>query len=239
MPAVIRRRAACAAASSVAVVAALLAVLAPSATAQTRECFLLTHCTSVAGPWVVISPLGQQPIPAGSDLACPDGDPMQLPVGSDYELQGDFPTEPVVTRFMPGPGVGLINGSVGYFWALSLRANSSGAFRAHLGCIPRPAGAAPAAAQTDSATVVRTRTTRLRPSQTVRSTRRCHKGESLVRGLAGVRFHREEAPTALEVRHVALTHRTEGGRVRARVRTGPSVGDRERVTLQVLAFCER
>jgi len=238
------RRAVRGASASVAVVAAVLAVMAPSAGAQTRECFLLTQCTSVAGPWVVFSPLGQIPIPAGTSVVCPDG---QLPVGSDYELDG--PNGPGgsflkvnVTRFMPGPGVGLITGSVAYFWAVSLSADS-GAFRPHVGCIPRPKGQAAlqtaTAAQAGSTTVVRTRTTRLHPSRTVNRTHRCRRGERLVRGLAGVRFHRERPPTAQELRDVTVTHRTRGRRVHARVRTGPTVGDHERVTLQILAICAR
>jgi hypothetical protein len=237
------RRAVGAASASVAVVAAVLAVTAPSAAAQTRECFLLTQCTSVAGPWVVFSPLGQIPIPAGTSVVCPDG---QLPVGSDYELDG--PNGPGgsfrnvnVTRFMPGPGVGLITGSVAYFWAVSL-STDSGAFRPHVGCIPRPKGQAAlqaATAQAGASTVVRTRVMRLHPSRTVASSHRCRRGERLVRGLAGVRFHRERPPTARELRDVTVTHRTSGHRVRARVRTGPTVGDHERVTLQILAICER
>jgi hypothetical protein len=239
------RRIARAASALVALVAAVLAVMAPSAAAQTRECFLLTQCTSVAGPWVVFSPLGQKPIPAGTSVACPDSDRLQLPVGSDYELDGPGgPTsflDVEVTRFMPGPGVGLITGSVAYFWAISL-SDSSGAFRPHVGCIPQPKGqAAPqaATAQAGATSVVRTRTTRLRPSRTLRSSHRCRRGERLVHGLAGVRFHRERPPTARELRDVAVTHRTSGRRVHARVRTGPTVGDHERVTLQILAICAR
>ena len=112
---------------------------ARSASAQTRECFLLTQCTSVAGPWVVFGPLGPQPVPAGTSVACPDSDRLQLPVGSDYELTGPASSfvNVNVTRFMPGPGVGLINGSVAYFWAISL-SDSSGAFRPQVGCIPQP-----------------------------------------------------------------------------------------------------
>jgi hypothetical protein len=234
------------AAAAVAVVAAVFAVMAPSATAQTRECFLLANCTSVAGPWVVFSPLGKMPIPAGTSVACPEGDRMQLPVGSDYELDG--PAGPGgsfinvnVTRFMPGPGVGLINGSVAYFWAVSL-STDSGAFRPHVGCIPRPSGQAAspsAAAQSRPTTVVRTRTTRVRPSRTTNSSHRCRRGERLVRGFAGVRFHTERPPTARELQDVTVTHIMRGRRVHASVRTGTTVGDRERVTLQVLAICER
>jgi hypothetical protein len=54
-----------------------------------------------------------------------------------------------------------------------------------------------------------------------------------------VRFHRERPPTARELRDVTMTHRRRGRRVHARVRTGPTVGDRERVTLQILAICAR
>lgn len=232
-----------AASASVAVVAAVVAVMAPSAAAQTRECLLLPQCTSVAGPWVVFSPLGPKPLPAGTTVDCPD-DPQQLPVGSDYELDGPgAPWQDVmVTRAMTAPGVGLITDNTAYFWALALSPNSSGAFRPHVGCIPWPKGqAAPqtATAQTAATSVVRTRTTRLRPSRTVRSSHRCLPGERLVRGLAGVRFHRERPPTARELRDVTMTHRTRGRRVHARVRTGPTVGDHERVTLQVLAICAR
>jgi hypothetical protein len=231
-----------AASASVAVVAAVLAVMAPSAAAQTRECFLLTQCTSVAGPWVVISPLGPNPIPAGTSVACPDSDSLQLAVGSDYELTGAAEPFPDVTRFMPGPGVGLITGSVAYFWAISLSPNVYGAFRPHIGCIPQPrsrGAAQTAAAKAGATTVVRTRTTRLRPSRTVTSSHSCRRGERLVRGLAGVRFHRQRPPTARELRDVTVTHRTQGRRVHARVRTGPTVGDHERVTLQILAVCVR
>jgi hypothetical protein len=235
------RRVVRAAWASVAVVGAVLVVMAPSAGAQTRECFLLTQCTSVAGPWVVVSPLGEKPIPAGTSVACPDSDIPQLPVGSDYEFTGAAQPFPDVTRFMPGPGVGLITGSVAYFWAISLSADSSGAFRPHVGCIPQPRSQAArqtaTTAQAGATTVVRTRTTRLRPSRTVRGSHRCRRGERLVRGLAGVRFHRERPPTARELRDVTVTHRTRGRRVHARVRTGPTVGDHERVTLQILAVC--
>ncbi len=231
-----------AAAALVAAMTLTLLAAAPAG-AQTRECFLLTQCTSVAGPWVVFSPLGQTPIPAGTDISCPDGDRMQLPVGSDYELDG--PNGPGgsfinvnVTRYMPGPGVGLINGSVAYFWAVSL-SRDSGAFRPHIGCIPRPARPAPAAAQAGPTRVVRTRTTRLHPSRAHRLSHRCRPGERLQHGFAGVRFHRERPPTAREIREAETTYATRDGRVRARVRTGPSVGDHEKVTLQVLVICAR
>jgi hypothetical protein len=66
---------------------------------------------------------------------------------------------------------------------------------------------------------------------------RCKRGERLVRGLASVHFHRERAPSARELRDVEITHRTKGRRVIARVRTGERVGDRERVTVHLIAVC--
>jgi hypothetical protein len=236
-----RRRVVRAASALVTLVTVALAVAAPSG-AQTRECFLLTQCTSVAGPWVVISPPGEKPVPAGTSVECPDSDTLELPVGSDYELTGAAQPFPEVTRYMAGPGIGLITGSVAYFWAISLSENSSGAFRPHVGCVPQPRGQAAAqtaAAEAGATNVVRTRTTRLRPSRTVTSSHRCRRGERLVRGLAGVRFHRERPPTARELRDVTFTRRTRGRTVHARVRTGPTVGDHERVTLQLLAVCAR
>jgi hypothetical protein len=100
----------------------------------------------------------------------------------------------------------------------------------------RPSRAPGTPAQAGATCAVRTPTTRLRPSRTVRSGHRCRRGERLVRGLTGVRFHRERLPTAIELRHVTMTHRTPGRRVHARAH-GPTVGDRERVTLQILAIC--
>jgi hypothetical protein len=236
-----RRRLVRAASALVILVTVALATAARSE-AQTQECSLLTQCTSVAGPWVVFSPMGpNKVIPAGTTVGCPES---QLPAGSDYELDGpDGPggyfNDVHVTRDMPGPGVGLITGSDAYFFGVSL-SSASGAFRPHVGCIPWPKGQP--VPQTATATagprgVVRTRTMRLHPSRSVRASHRCRPGEHLVRGFAGVRFHRERPPTARELGEVIVTHRRAGRRVHARVRTGPTVGDHERVTLQVLAIC--
>jgi hypothetical protein len=238
-----RRRPVGAASALVVLLTVALAVASPSG-AQTRECLLLTQCTSVAGPWVVFSPMGpQKALPAATTVNCPDG---QLPVGSDYELDGPngpggYFDDVYVTRAMTGPGVGLITGSDAYFWTVSL-SSASGAFRPHLGCIPWPKGqAAPqiAATQASPTHVLRTRTMRLRASRTVTTSHRCKRGERLARGFAGVRFHRERPPTAGELRDLTMTHGRRGSRVHVRARTGPTVGDHERVTLQVLAVCTR
>jgi len=87
--------------------------------------------------------------------------------------------------------------------------------------------------------LIRTREVRLHPARTVTSSHRCRAGERLVGGVAGVLFYRRRPPMARELRDVTVTHRTGRRRVRARVRTGPTVGDHERVTLQILAACAR
>ena len=202
---------------------------------------MLTQCTSVGGPWVVIPPANPLPVPAGVTVSCPDDDDLLLAVGSDYELSGGGGGPPPdVNRFMPGPGVGLITGGNAFFFAVTLT-DVAASFRPHVGCIPQPRQAAPqgAAVAQRRSRVVRTRELRLRPSRTVTTSHRCRRGERLRRGLAGVLFHRRRPPTARELGNVTVTHRRLGRRVRASVRTGPAVGDRERVTLQIVAVCER
>jgi hypothetical protein len=219
----------------VALVTVALAVAAPSG-AATRECFLLKQCTPVAGPWVVIPATGPTTVPAGATVSCPDSDTLSLAVGSDYELSGGGLPPADVTRYMPGPGIGLVTGSNAFFYAVNF-SDTPASFRPRVGCIPQPR--AQAALQTGAAPSVRSRVVRLRPSRIVKVSHRCRRGERLVRGFAGVRFHRERPPTARELRDVTATHRTRGRRVHARVRTGPTVADHERVTLQILAVCAR
>lgn len=221
--------------------ATVLAVAAPTSAAATRECFLLTHCTSVVGPWVVIPAADPTPIAAGTLLNCPDSDPIQLAVGSDYEQSGGAGGRPpYVTRLMPGPGIGLIRGASAYFFAVSLTDVAS-SFRPHLGCIPQPGGQAALRAPTRRrrSAVIRIREVRVHPTHTVAVSHRCRAGERLIRGFAAVLFHRRRPPTARELSDVTVSHRRVGQRVRARVSTGPTVGDHERVTLQVLAVCRR
>ena len=130
-----------------------------------------------------------------------------------------------------GPGIGLINGATALFVAIN-RSATAASFRPRIGCVRQPGGAA----ARGGGTRVRTRELALGPSRTVRATHRCRRGERLVRGTAGVLFHRDRPPAARELRDVDVRHHRGKTRVRARVRTG---GDRERVTLQVHAVCRR
>jgi hypothetical protein len=238
---VLRRRNAPAAWLPVCLVAAVLAVAVPTSAAATRECFLLTQCTPVVGPWVAIPAAHPEPVPAGVTVSCPDDDSLQLAVGSDYELSGGGGGPPPdVNRLLPGPGVGLITGSNAFFFAVTLT-DTSASFRPHVGCIPQPRQAAQRgpAVERGRPGVVRTRELRLGPSRAITGSHRCRSGERLTRGLAGVLFHTRRPPTSRELRDLTMTHRRLGQRVRASVRTGPTVGDRERVTLQILAICGR
>jgi hypothetical protein len=219
----------------VAVVAAVLVAAVPAG-AATKECFLLTQCTPVVGPWVVVPATGPTTVPAGVTVLCPDSDSLLLAVGSDYELSGAGLPRPAVSRFMQGPGIGLITGAPAYFYAVNF-STTAASFRPHVGCIPQAAAQAAMQTPTGTSDVVRTREVRLRPSRTVTGSHRCVGGERLLQGVAGVLFHRRRPPTARELRNVTVTHRTGDDRVRARVRTGAGVGDRERVTLQMLAVC--
>ena len=231
-----RRRALAATAALAGVVVVALAIATPSQ-AATRECFLLANCTPVIGPWVVVPALDSPPVPADVTVGCPDSDDLLLAVGSDYELAGAGTPPPDVTRFMPGPGIGLINGGNAFFFAISM-SHTAASFRPHVGCVPQPGGQ-PATAGQSGSDRVRTREVALHPSRTTKAGHHCRPGERLVRGSAGVLFHRDRPPTARELRDVDVTHRHGKARVRARVRTGASVGDRERVTLQILAVCVR
>ena len=122
-------------------VVAVLAAAATPAGAATKECFLLTQCTPVAGPWVVLPATGPTTVPAGATVTCPDSDRQLLAVGSDYELSGAGTPRPAVTRFMQGPGIGLITGGVALFYAIN-PSTTAGSFRPHAGCIPQPAAQA-------------------------------------------------------------------------------------------------
>ncbi len=233
-----RHRRLCLVLATSSAVAAALALAAPAGAQRPRECFLLSNCTSVVGPWVVIPAANPIPIPAGVTVSCPDsGGELQLAVGSDYELAAGATPPPDVTRFMAGPGAGLLTGGSAPFFAVSFSRNAT-SFRPHVGCTSRDSVPA-APVQAEPVHVLRTRELSLRPSRTVQRSHRCRSGERLVRGVAGVLFHREAPPTARELRDVTVSHRTGRRRVRATVETGRRVGDHERVTLQILAVCAR
>ena len=222
-------------------VAAAFAAL-PSSAAATNECTFLADCTSVPGPWVVV-PAGTRatPFTSGATVLCPSGDSDQLAIGSDYQLSGGGPLQPFINRFLPGPGAGLITGADAHFFAVNFDSPAA-AFRPLVGCVqtsgPQARDAA-AGLQRGSRHAVRTREVRLRPSRRAKHIHRCRQGERLVNGVPGILFHTRRPPSAREMRDVTVTRRITRRGVQVSASTGPSVGDDERVTLQILAVCRR
>jgi hypothetical protein len=214
-----------------AIVAAFAATL-PASAAATKECFLLTECTPVAGSWVEI-PGGSVGAPAvtGATLSCPSTNQLQLAVGSDYELTGGSPLT-YVSRFIAA-GAGMINGGNASFLVVNFGAKS-GAFRPHIGCIPLNG------TQTaQSSRIDRIREVRLHPSQAATYSDGCHHGERLVRGFAGVLFDQSRPPSLRQLRAVTFTDRRVGQGIRVSVRTGRDVGRHQGVELQITAICRR
>jgi hypothetical protein len=214
-----------------AVVAAFAAAL-PASAAATKECFLLTQCTPVAGSWVEI-PAGSVGAPAvtGATLSCPSTNQLQLAVGSDYELTGGSPLT-YVSRLIAG-GAGMINGGNASFLVVNFGAKS-GAFRPHIGCIPLNGTQA-----VQSSRIDRIREVRLHPSQAATYSDGCRHGERLVRGFAGVLFDQSRPPSLRQLHGVTFTDRRVGQGIRVTVRTGREIGSHQRVELQITAICRR
>jgi hypothetical protein len=220
-------------------IAAAAALALPAPAAATDECLNLANCTSLpASSWLVVSAgSAASPALAGTVLFCPEeADPHQLAIGSDYLLSGGGSVfKLLVNRLLP-LGRGLTGGPDAHFFVENY--DSVGAsIKPIVGCVAGPPLRARASQQPRQ--VVRVREVRLRPSRRTVHVQRCRAGERLVHGVPGVLFHTRRAPTAREVRDVAVAHRVDRRRVSAVVRTGPSVGDRERVTLQMVAVCRR
>jgi hypothetical protein len=82
-----------------------------------------------------------------------------------------------------------------------------------------------------------THTRTMRPGRRAVYRHRCRPGEQLVRSASGVGFFEDNPPTAGELADFDLTQTRRNGRIRVRVVTGDSVGDDERVRIQIHALC--
>jgi hypothetical protein len=221
-------------------IAAAAALALPAPAAATNECVNLANCTSLpASSWMIVpAGSGASPGTAGTVLFCPaDGDQPQLAIGSDYLLSGAGSNFKLyVNRSLLQPGSGLTRGSDAHFFVAN--DNSVGvSIKPIVGCVAGPPLGVRAGQQPRR--VVRVREVRLRPSRRAAYLHRCRAGERLVHGVPGVLVHTRRPPSAREVRHVTVVRRVTRRGVRVVVRTGPSVGDRERVTLQIVALCRR
>ncbi len=216
-----------------AIVAAFAAAL-PAAAAATKECFLLTQCTPVAGSWVDI-PAGSVRSPAltGATVSCPSSNELQLAVGSDYELTGGSALT-YVSRLISA-GAGMINGGNASFFVVNFGGEAA-AFRPHIGCVPLNEPTAPQA-ERGTSPVDRIRKVRLHPSQAATYSQGCRHGERLVRGFSGVLFDQSRPPSPQQLREVTVTDRRVGQGIRVSVRTGRDLGEHEKVELQITAIC--
>jgi hypothetical protein len=171
---------------------------------------------------------------------------FNVAIGSDYLLSGDVsPFKLYVTRWLGGSGDGLTSTGTARFFAVNF-ALVGVSIKPIVGCVAIPLGAAVGDGQPPQLAVgdgrqpepiIRVREVELSPSRTATHEHRCQPGERLVGGEPGVLFHKEEAPSAREIRQVKVVHHVTRDRIRVRVRTGPDVGDDERVTLQMIAHC--
>ncbi len=170
----------------------------------------------------------------GATVSCPDTNEFQLAVGSDYELTGGSPLT-YVSRFISGPGAGMITGGNASFLVVNFSA-TPGAFRPHIGCIPLN-GANRPQAERGTSRVDRIRKVRLHPSRAATYNDGCRRGERLVRGFSGVLFDQSRPPSPQQLRKVTTTDHRVGEGIRVSVRTGRNVGEHERVELQITAVC--
>jgi hypothetical protein len=76
----------------------------------------------------------------------------------------------------------------------------------------------------------------VKPSRRALYRHRCRRGERLVRSASGVGFFKDNPPSAEELADLTVMHRQRTGRW-VRVVTGASVGDNERVRIQIHAIC--
>jgi hypothetical protein len=198
------------------------------------ECEDIANCTSVPNtPWVAVAPK-QEPDDYGATwtVNCPAGSQA---VGSDWNAAGNQNNLSVYVQ--QGSGVlvyGLLPSE--YFLAVNHTPRKV-SFQPLVGC--QPINAASAGAAGFGGVVRRVVSHRLRPSRIATFTHSCRAGERLVHSGSGVGFFQRRPPSRRELRDVTVS-REQGRRLIAvRVKTGPRVGDDERVRLQIHATCRR
>lgn len=222
-----------------ALVAWLALAVAPSSSAQTRECDGHQVCVPIAGPWVVVSsPSGPWRQWVEYQLTCPRG---YVVGGLDAELSH----RPIEIRFLGRLGSPVYPGiatarSIVFRATYVGRGTPAASFRPRAGCIPA-AGAGtriPTAAGVFSPgepIVRRVRTVRVRPGTTT-VTQACRASERLVGASQAVGFDRRRPPSASLVGTVSTAPSRLGNRVVVTVRADAELGG-VRALLQVHALC--
>ena len=188
------------------VVVAVLALAAP-APAAPRECFLLD------GLHVGRRPVGRGPgggladrpgrrhrrsAPTARTAAC------SCPWGATTSAPAARRRRRTSRATCRAPGIGLINGANAFFFAIN-RSATAASFRPRIGCVPQPGGAAAAAGPERRHAGADARAGAAPVAHGQGDSHRCRRGERLVRGTAGVLFHRDRPPTARELRDVDVT----------------------------------
>ncbi|HXY16767.1 MAG TPA: hypothetical protein VEH79_01205 [Gaiellaceae bacterium] len=217
---------------------ALLAASAGSAGA-TDECQGLQTCVPVAGPWVVV------PTAAGTtrpqveyQLACPKGFVVG---GTDVEVSDREIDVVFLGRSGSPVNPGVTTSRAIVFVASYVGGKPAGpSFRPHIGCLPAAGGGGrvPTALTPftlGQPTVRRVRQVRLAPgARTV--VQGCARDERLVGGWSAVGFYQPTPPPPALAAAVSSVRGTRGGRVVARVESGPVVSG-VRAVLQIGAVC--
>jgi hypothetical protein len=80
-------------------------------------------------------------------------------------------------------------------------------------------------------------THKLGPNKTRSFTHHCNAGERLLRSGTGVGFFKPQPASARELHDLDVKREERGGRIHVTVRTGSTVGDDEKVRLQIHALC--
>jgi hypothetical protein len=195
-------------------------------TAQSDACEQWAPCTAATGPWVTTPSDGD----ATYFVGCRPG---TVAVGSDAAFPGAIDPVGIVI------GGGLYPGSVRGFFFGVLPTTLSITYQPVVGCSPSNATVAPARLVSGAATrmlrYVRTR--RVRPGEAVRVRLGCRRGTRLVYSGSGVAFFTERPPSRRVVRSLRHRHRRSGSVSRTFVAAPRSVGDDERVEVQVSALC--
>jgi hypothetical protein len=194
--------------------------VAPCATAD--ETCVVTPSTSDP-QWTTVPALSEDGTPgkASTMVPCPGGSWV---AGADWTASPNAQLEVDLELFLNGwpPPVAVFDAFNKFPQATT--------FAAFAGCVDASATAAGAAAVKH-----RVKTLPIRPGTRRTASSSCRRGERQLRGGAAVLF--DSRPTRAELRDHDYRYTVGVRRVRVRLSAGMSVGDDERVTLQVHSAC--
>jgi hypothetical protein len=194
--------------------------LAVSPCATANEACVVTPPTS-APQWTTVPAKNGFDGQASTLVACPGGSGV---AGADWTASANNQLRVDLNLFQDGwpAPVAVFDASNSF--------PQASAFAAFAGCVNVTATAARAAAVKH-----RVKTLRVRPGTRLMASSKCRTGERQLRGGAAVLF--DSRPTRAELRDHDYRYSVGVRRVRVRLMAGMSVGDDERVTLQVHSVC--